>query len=506
MRLFKFVFRHLYLCEPNNLFYAFALNASTLSFFVYLVFVKTLKFNAIMNYKGLSYLWVKIGSLGVHQDLSLYKKKQVQLINRVCLTLIVLLIPSLIKAFILRDTFGISILPFFYICMIMTLYLNYKGKQLFSKIFFLFSLTVISCGISYILGEGFVIESCYISIAILTLIFFDKKRMQFLVLTFTLGAYLLSLYFYNNISSPLAYKPFLEMTSSMSHFTNALLVYFSITMSTKANFDYANQTSQLLSQIQSKRDKLESQKIRITKQNNTLEKTNRKLKHANKDLENFAYVASHDLKSPLRITNSFLLLIQQSLNTNSKEKLNEYLGYCIDNTKHMGAVIDSLLSHARLNNELELKPVDLEKVYYKTKNILARTIDDNNVNLKADELPIIDGYESEFILLFQNLIENGIKYNKSETKELNIKLVNNDETKITLCFQDNGLGVAPENQEKIFKMFNRLHNQKEFEGTGIGLASCQKIVSLISGKIWVESELNEGSSFFVQIPKTQEIS
>jgi len=451
---------------------------------------------------GIGYLWAKISSIGINRDLSLYEKKQVKLLNRVCTTMIILLTPSLIKAFIQMDMFGILIILCFNTCLITSHYLNYKDQLLFSKIFFLSSLTVISCGISYAFGRGFTIESCYISISILTLIFLDKKIEQFLLIIFIIGAYLLSLYFYNSINSPFAQKPFLELTSSMSHITNALLVYISVSMSTKANYVYATQTSQLLSQIQNKNDKLESQKLRITKQNNSLEKTNSKLESANKELENFAYVASHDLKSPLNTTHGFLQLIQRSLNTKSKEELNEYLDYCIDSTKHMGAVIDSLLSHARLNNQLELEPVDLEKVFKKTKNILAQIIDDNNVNLKADDLPIINGYESEFIILFQNLIENGIKYNKSESKELYIKLVNNDESKVTLCFQDNGLGIAPENQERIFKMFNRLHNQKEHEGTGIGLASCQKIVSLISGKIWVESKLDEGSSFFVQIPKT----
>ena len=451
---------------------------------------------------GIGYLWAKISSIGINKDLSLYEKNQVKLLNRVCATMIILLTPSLIKAFIQMDMFGILIILCFNTCLITSHYLNYKDQLLFSKIFFLSSLTVISCGISYAFGREFTIESCYISISILTLIFLDKKIEQFLLIIFILGAYLLSLYFYNSINSPFAQKPFLELTSTMSHLTNALLVYISVSMSTKANYEYATQTSQLLSQIQNKNDKLESQKLWITKQNNSLEKTNGKLESANKELENFAYVASHDLKSPLNTTHSFLQLIQRSLNTKSKEKLNEYLDYCIDSTKHMGAVIDSLLSHARLNNELELEPVDLEKVFKKTKNILAQIIDDNNVNLKADDLPIINGYESEFIILFQNLIENGIKYNKSESKELYIKLVNNDESKVTLCFQDNGLGIAPENQERIFKMFNRLHNQKEHEGTGIGLASCQRIVSLISGKIWVESKLDEGSSFFVQIPKT----
>jgi len=456
-----------------------------------------------MKDKGLRYLWTKISSIGIHGDLSLYESKQVQLLNRVCAAFMILLIPNLIKAFNTRGVFGINILLCFYGCLLLTLYLNYKRKQCLSKIFFLSSLTVISCGISYILGKGFVVESCYISISILTLIFFDSKREQFLLLALIIGAYLLSRYFYITINSPLANRPFLEITSSMSHFTNALLVYISVTMSTKANFEYAIQTDHLLNQIQSKSDKLEKQKIRITRQFNSLEKSNNKLEDANKELENFAYAASHDLKSPLRITNSFLQLIQRTLRTNSEEKLNEYLDYCIDSTQHMGAVIDNLLSHAKLNNELELIPVDLEIVLIKTKKILSHIIDDKNVTIKADALPVINGYEPQFILLFQNLIENGIKYNKNDTKELYIKLVDNDESKITLCFKDNGLGVAPENQVKIFEMFNRLHNQKEYEGTGIGLATCQKIVSLFSGKIWVESNVNEGSSFFVQIPKTK---
>lgn len=230
------------------------------------------------------------------------------------------------------------------------------------------------------------------------------------------------------------------------------------------------------------------------------------LQHTNEDLRQFAYVASHDLKEPLRMVSSFLGLIEKRLNGKVKEdvELKEFINYAVDGTQRMDVLINDLLSYSRVNTrEKPFEKVNLNEALDVVKINLKVMIEQSNAVVNVKKLPTITGDYNQMIQLFQNLISNAIKYrDKKVVPIINISCsrVNGEhEFKVT----DNGIGIAPEYHERIFQVFQRLHSRAEYEGTGVGLAICKRIVDRHGGKIFVESVPSEGSTFVFTLPKTQ---
>lgn len=225
------------------------------------------------------------------------------------------------------------------------------------------------------------------------------------------------------------------------------------------------------------------------------------LEDSNQSLENFAYMASHDLREPLRMIKSFSTILEKRHAQNLGTSGQEYLGFIKNGAERMDALLVNLLNFSRLNNQnTDFLPVSIGDVLMKTINGLQVIINEKQVKLELDyaSFPSVMGNASLLGQLFQNLIANGIKFNQNTNLVIEIGCI---EKEAEYCFfvKDNGIGISPENQRKIFQMFQRLHSRQEFEGTGIGLATCRKIVALHKGKIWVESVIGEGSTFFFTI-------
>jgi len=224
------------------------------------------------------------------------------------------------------------------------------------------------------------------------------------------------------------------------------------------------------------------------------------LRKSNSELEQFAYVASHDLKEPLRMITSFLQLLDKKYQDELDDDAHEYIDFAVDGAKRMNSLIDDLLEYSRLNDG------NKNFRYLKTESILNQALDnldissDENIIVSFDSLPLINCNDSQIIQLFQNLIGNAIKYNDKNQVKIWIS-AESSESDWLFKIKDNGIGIDPKNYEKIFQIFNRLHTINEFEGTGIGLAISKKIVDNHDGKLWVESELGKGSSFNFTIPK-----
>lgn len=227
-----------------------------------------------------------------------------------------------------------------------------------------------------------------------------------------------------------------------------------------------------------------------------------KLKRMNSDLESFAYVASHDLKAPLNVVNGFLGLINSNKETLSNESRAEYLKYIQDAVDQMKLLINDLLQFSTVGNNKELLvEVDLNQLLLSIKNLLADTILQNNATIKIQPLPSISANKSLLNELFMNLLGNALKYHK-HGQAIFIEIGYKDAGEnYQFYVKDNGIGIAAENLEKVFIMFKRLHSQSEFQGTGIGLAICKRIVESHGGDIWVESVLGEGSTFYFTIKK-----
>lgn len=225
------------------------------------------------------------------------------------------------------------------------------------------------------------------------------------------------------------------------------------------------------------------------------------LKQRNQELEQFAYVASHDLREPIRSLNGFAKLLERKLEDCLDEESQSYLDFIKQASGRMSTLVTGLLEHATIGRNKELSTIDMEQMLDGVKADLTEQIQSSTAQIFVTEMPILDGYFTELRLLFQNLISNGIKFRaKNRRPVIRISAIRNGREWI-FSVSDNGIGISDDYMDKIFEIFQRLHPNDEYQGTGIGLAHCKKIVELHHGDIWVESKEGEGSSFHFTIPE-----
>jgi light-regulated signal transduction histidine kinase (bacteriophytochrome) len=220
-----------------------------------------------------------------------------------------------------------------------------------------------------------------------------------------------------------------------------------------------------------------------------------KLARSNEDLEQFAYVASHDLQEPLRMVTSYVQLLAKRYKSKLDADANEFIDFAVDGAIRMRKLINDLLTYSGVGTQgKELSPTDSEAVLAQSVNDLKLTIEDNEALVTHDPLPTVMADRPQLGQLFQNLIGNAIKFRGNEPPRVHISASRNGSGWI-FSVRDNGIGIAPEYSERIFIIFQRLHSRQEYAGTGIGLAICKKIVERHGGHIWVESEVGKGATF-----------
>ena len=229
---------------------------------------------------------------------------------------------------------------------------------------------------------------------------------------------------------------------------------------------------------------------------------NLELMRANEDLKQFAYVASHDLKEPIRMIGSFTQIIHKKTKHLLDEKDHQYFEFISGGVNRMNELLDGLLKYATVGNfEINIEEVDMNKVVMVCMANLHVRIGETKADISYDKLPTVHTNPPLMIQLLQNLISNALKFNKMEEIPV-IRIGAIDADMETIFFvKDNGIGISNNSQNKIFEIFHRLHARETYEGTGIGLAICKKIISRLNGKIWVESEEDEGATFYFAIPK-----
>ncbi|MEJ7587599.1 MAG: two-component regulator propeller domain-containing protein [Ferruginibacter sp.] len=228
---------------------------------------------------------------------------------------------------------------------------------------------------------------------------------------------------------------------------------------------------------------------------------NEELQVKNKELEQFAYVASHDLQEPLRTTAGFADLLQQQYHGRIDEKADKYLAFISDATKRMRVLINDLLDFSRIGTKVQMEKVDCNILLKNLLKDIMAAIQEARADIRYKDLPVINGYPTEIKLLFQNLLVNAIKFRRKDVNPLINVVARETDADWEFAVSDNGIGLEKKNTERIFDIFQRLHTRTEYEGSGIGLAHCKKIIELHKGKIWVDSKKGEGTTFYFTIPK-----
>lgn len=223
-------------------------------------------------------------------------------------------------------------------------------------------------------------------------------------------------------------------------------------------------------------------------------------------LAEFAYVASHDIKSPLRTINSFAKLLNKKFRSEIPETAHSYIDFIISASSRANNLVDDILKYSvSMNVEMDLEPIDLESVVAEVKENIKPSIIENNAVVQFDDLPVVSGSKVRLYQLFQNLICNAIKFRREGMnpviKIANKKLASGFEISVT----DNGIGIEAEHLENVFGLFTKLNSPKKYNGSGIGLATCKKIVKEMGGNIYIESVYGEGTSVLVFLPQTKHL-
>jgi signal transduction histidine kinase len=423
-------------------------------------------------------IWTEISNIGIDSQITNIEQKKVKVLNQgigiglffqsfVCLTylvhfeIIILFLGSII----------LGMLLFLW-------YLNFRkqfGTAQFIVNAFLPLLMVL---IGFLYGEKTGIQHNLI-IFITTAVFFNKKAiLKILFVSYNVLLSLFLKYYWGSYES--VFADHVTTPTEIVSFITAITVTITLIITfLKENESYDKKNQALLK---------------------SLEQNNEELKRANEALERFAYIASHDLKTPLRTILGYTELLERDFNRGKTDSFSNYFGQIKQGTLQMNDLIKSTLEYSRVSNlETEKIWIDLNQLIKSVENAYTN---DKKVSFIIKDLPTIYAEENQILSLFQNLIENGLKYNNEDFKIIEISCKTTDNSYL-FTVSDNGIGIPEEFHNQIFTMFKRLHTNQQYEGTGLGLAICEKVVAKLNGKLSLVSKINEGTTFYIELPKDE---
>ena len=232
----------------------------------------------------------------------------------------------------------------------------------------------------------------------------------------------------------------------------------------------------------------------------SLEEKQVALQRSNHDLEQFAYVASHDLQEPLRKVTTFMDLLKRRYAQTLPEEAQKFVSFAVDGATRMHDLIQGLLAYSRVDRAIAKVEVTADSVLEDVANDLAHQIRDSHAKVTWDKLPVVSAEPTQLRQVFQNLIGNALKFRHADSPEVTISASETPKEWI-FSVKDNGIGIEPEYADRIFLIFQRLHPQGRYPGSGIGLSICKKIVERHDGRIWFESDAGKGTTFHFSLSK-----
>lgn len=307
----------------------------------------------------------------------------------------------------------------------------------------------------------------------------------------------------NSLGEKLQLKSFyaIEQEKRINELVEVLLQYTMMDFSKKVSIsEKGDELDAIGVGLNTLGEELESHIEQLKATNTELLEKSEQLLRSSKQMEQFAYIASHDLQEPLRTLSNYVGLFRKDHKGKLDANAEKYLDHISTATNRMQSLVRDLLEYARIGQNKNAVAIDCNYLLQEVLNDLAASVKETNAQIIFENLPVVNGY-IELKSVFQNLISNAIKFRKSNTPTVIRVTVQSQINDWQFAVSDNGIGIEKKYYERIFSIFQKLHSQKQYAGTGIGLAQCKKIVELHGGRIWIESEPETGSTFYFTIPK-----
>jgi len=423
-------------------------------------------------YKRLNKLYTKYSNLGHKEDYNEFERTNNFLLNQIQIFIVLFLC-----LFVIKDIFDYNT-DFFitgsFVIILGSYFFWREHVGYLTAVIFLLSFCVIAIGFEYYIHElELKVEPLYIVALVLGVLLLPKNRHKYIYTACVILSYLLIVFVVENYG--------ILLRSTVDDYDNLLIFSFAFVMIFIIIFRYISLIKTIM-----------ENKIALVET----------LQGKNNELERFAYITSHDLKQPIRNIGSFAGLVKRFIDKpNRVEKNLEYLNEIEKSANRMNLLIEEILNFSKIDNaELSQEAVDLDTIMEDFKRSNSGMLNEKNAIIKYANLPIVQGNKLYLSLLFQNLIENGLKYNDSQKPEVNISSkVVGDQYEIKVA--DNGIGISEEFRASVFEPFKRLHSNKTYEGTGLGLSICNKIVENHNGDIRIEqTQKEQGSIFTINLP------
>ncbi len=410
-------------------------------------------------------LWYRFSNIGINRyQLRGKELRKTRLLNRfttvVCLTVTVSFLFQFITHQIIKGEFNINVYLMFlsYIPLGLIYIFHTKKHFVLARVFFIVYNLLATIFWAVLIGQDAGVDRTFLVFPIAVMVFFEKFKTQFLFILLIILTYFITRFLYGLVD------PFLGGN------LNPLSVYPIFAFQTFLAFVL------LL---------FHKREVNIAEEN---------LKQKNSELEQFTRAASHDMKEPARSIAAFSSLIRSRHSNEISKQVSEYLEFIESSSKRMLDLLNDLLTYATTGVIMEkMSVVDLNNVLEESLENLDAQINDTGAQINRTDLPQINGYKNYLIQLFQNIISNGIKFQPKDQVPVLIIYTSKESRKLKITFEDNGIGIESEFLNSIFENFKRLHTKSEYDGTGLGLATCRKIVKIHNGQIGIESKPGVGT-------------